>query len=465
MKRLLSADENQSPSRKRLSLSLRRPEVQLRKPPQRFGPPTSEEDVRSAAKGVIPLNTKCSNAWALGNLRSWMETQNSNSDEKVPEDLLSCPEAEVVCKWLCRFVHETRKENGERYPPATIRCLLSAFQREMQDNKLSYRLFDRSDLRFQDLRKTLDTVCVSLRKDGIGALQQHAAVISPADEDLMWESGTLGMDNPWALTRATFVTVGLHFCLRGGQEHRDLKVDQFRRVPSDGSYSKESFYEYVEHGSKNHQGKFAEIDSNKVSRAFAQPGSGRCPVKILDLYLSKLPHNYYFYMQPLQAVPSDPHRPWYKTTPIGVNPLKNMLPKVSELAGLRSRYTNHSLRATAATRMFAAGVPEKVIAEFTGHKSPKALHQYERTSIDQVQAAGLAIARNDPKDRKPLVTSVNTKEDKENRKPEVDTEDRKPDLGTLEQSLVDGKPDLGAIQQSLPTFSGNLTNCTINIKL
>ena len=189
MKRLLSADENQSPSRKRLSLSLRRPEVQLRKPPQRFGPLTSEEDVQSAAKGVIPLNTKCSNAWALGNLRSWMETRNSNSDEKVPEDLLSCSEAEVVCKWLCCFVHETQKDNGERYPPATIRCLLSAFQREMQDNKLSYRLFDRSDLQFQDLRKTLDTVSVSLRKDGIGALQQHAAVISPADEDLMWESG------------------------------------------------------------------------------------------------------------------------------------------------------------------------------------------------------------------------------------------------------------------------------------
>ena len=62
----------------------------------------------------------------------------------------------------------------------------------MQDNKLSYRLFDRSDLQFLDLQKTRDTVCVSLRKDGIGALQQHAAVISSADEDLMWESGTHG---------------------------------------------------------------------------------------------------------------------------------------------------------------------------------------------------------------------------------------------------------------------------------
>ena len=159
MKRLLSADDNQSPSRKRLSLSCRDLKYSYGSCHNDFVPPTSEEDMQSATKGAIPLNMKCSNAWAVGNLHSWMKNRNSNSDEKVPVDLLSCPEAEVVCKWLCRSVHETRKENGERYPPATIRCLLSAFQREMQDNKLSYRLFDRSGLRFQDLRKTLDTVC------------------------------------------------------------------------------------------------------------------------------------------------------------------------------------------------------------------------------------------------------------------------------------------------------------------
>lgn len=35
----------------------------------------------------------------------------------------------------------------------------------------------------------------------------------------------------------------------------------------------------------------------------------------------------------------------------------------------RSRYTNHSLRATAATRLYAAGVDEQLIAEKTGHRS------------------------------------------------------------------------------------------------
>ena len=66
--------KNGSPPRIRLSLSLKRPATHLQKPPQRFGPLTSEEDFRCAAKGVIPLNTKSSNEWALRNLRNWMES-------------------------------------------------------------------------------------------------------------------------------------------------------------------------------------------------------------------------------------------------------------------------------------------------------------------------------------------------------------------------------------------------------
>lgn len=77
---------------------------------------------------------------------------------------------------------------------------------------------------------------------------------------------------------------------------------------------------------------------------------------------------------------------------MGVNSLKMMMPRVSELAGLHNCYTNHSLRATAATRLFASGIPEKVIAEFTGHKSSKTLQVYEQTTGEQVKKAELAIS-------------------------------------------------------------------------
>lgn len=67
----------------------------------------------------------------------------------------------------------------------------------------------------------------------------------------------------------------------------------------------------------------------------------RCPFRILDTYFSKLPSGKIaFYMQPMMSKPT---RPWFKKTPVGVNTLMS---KISELAGLPVKYTNHSVRAT-----------------------------------------------------------------------------------------------------------------------
>ena len=230
------------PSRK-LCLSLRKKPRQdkVKEPANRFSF-VSDEEASTASKGVVPVNTESTNKWALKNLEEWMEIR-SVSNEPVPCDLLSCSDASLVCKWLCRFVQETRKIDGSRYPSSSIRSLLAAFQRIMHANKLPYRLFDLSDTRFLNLRNTLDTVSVSLRKEVIGANKTHAAVISSEDQKLMWESGVLGTDSPWTLVRAVFVITGLHFSLRGGQEHRDLSVDQFKRFPDDSCYDANTYYE------------------------------------------------------------------------------------------------------------------------------------------------------------------------------------------------------------------------------
>ena len=41
--------------------------------------------------------------------------------------------------------------------------------------------------------------------------------------------------------------------------------------------------------------------------------------------------------------------------------------------------------------MFKADIPEKIIAEKSGHKSLKALRMYEHTSSLQEQATGVAV--------------------------------------------------------------------------
>jgi hypothetical protein len=386
----------------------------------------SAEELKKAAEGVIPVNTQSSNEWALRNFRAWVEHRNTAAPEDpVPPNLLSCSDATILCKWVCSYVQETKKENGQPYPASTLRSLLAALQRTMHSNRVPFNIFDKADMRFRDLHMSLDTVCVALRKEGIGAQVKHAVVISLEHEELMWKEGALGVDSPASLLRATFYTVGLHFCLRGGQEHRDLKRTQFTRVPTDG-YSGSTYYQYVENGSKNYQGRFNETGQpNKVGRAHAQPNSGtRCPVRILDLYLEKLPPgSTAFYMQPLQKLPTESSQPWFKNMPVGVNPLKNMMAKVSELAGVSVKYTNHSLRATSASRMFQSGVPEKIVAEVTGHKSMKALRQYERTTDQQFQAVGNSISCMEAFESEQVLPQSELKEEK--------VQDSKPDKAAL----------------------------------
>lgn len=59
-------------------------------------------------------------------------------------------------------------------------------------------------------------------------------------------------------------------------------------------------------------------------------------------------------------------------------------------AGFDGFYTNQFLRATAATRLYAAGVDEQLIAEKTGHR-PSAIRAYKRTSEEQQQSVSNLI--------------------------------------------------------------------------
>ena len=68
-------------------------------------------------------------------------------------------------------------------------------------------------------------------------------------------------------------------------------------------------------------------------------------------------------MRPLPSIPSDASKPWYTKQLVGINTIKGMIPNIFEKAGLQNKYSNHSLCATSITRMFNAGITEKVIAE------------------------------------------------------------------------------------------------------
>ena len=88
--------------------------------------PTKREEVEEAALGAILRNTKHSTDWAVKTFLSWVTERNIRCPDDLIEDILSCcSDAEHASYVLCLFVLEVRKQNGEHYPPSTLRSILS----------------------------------------------------------------------------------------------------------------------------------------------------------------------------------------------------------------------------------------------------------------------------------------------------------------------------------------------------
>ena len=294
---------------------------------------------------------------------------------------------ELLNKWLSVFITETRNKNGDPYPPKTVYNLLCAILREMRTQNPEYPNFlNKQDPAYSRLLNTQDNLYKSLRAAGIGAESCATEGISKEEEHLLWSSGTLNTKTPKGLLRAVFYSCGKCFCLRGGQEHRNLSISQLQRLHDPDRYT------YRENASKNKQGGVRQLKmEHKTVTIVANPSvQDRCPVFIIDLYLSKLPseakEKNLFYCRPVSNLPQKPDDPWFLAIAVGKNVLGKMVREICDEAGVNGKKTNHSLRVSCATSLYTAGVPEKVIQSRTGHSSLESLKKYERITSDQEEA-------------------------------------------------------------------------------
>ena len=126
--------------------------------------------------------------------------------------------------------------------------------------------------------------------------------------------------------------------------------------------------------------KGCKIKPKEVVQYANTTNQARCPVSLFKLYNSLCPQDdrhQVFYLQPLKILTNDR---WYSSKPLGHNSLSNMVKKMCAAAGIEGHRTNHSLRTTAATRLFRAGIDEQLIMERTGHRSVDGVRNYKRTS-------------------------------------------------------------------------------------
>ena len=201
----------------------------------------------------------------------------------------------------------------------------------------------------------------------------HKAAISAADMQKMYSSGVLSDDNPKSLQRKVFIELMLHFGRRGREGLRTMRRDSVV-IKTDGSGTKYATMAYNEL-TKNHQS-VTKDKSYEEQQPMMVAQANRCPIKSLELYMSKLNEQCEaFWQRPNVKCEGGK---WYANRAVGINTLADMMKNISLAAELSRVYTNHSLRATSCTVLAGKGYKSRDICSVTGHRNETSIAPYVR---------------------------------------------------------------------------------------
>jgi integrase len=344
---------------------------------RRFSDPLTLDDVVALNESTIPESTTKRDNWAANTFRVWI-------NERFPEkssDVALLTDEELV-HILPLFFHEVRRHDGERYPASSLVSLAAGLQRKVSKNRPVEFL---KGNQFKAVVNSIDAAMKIATKEGTGLNRKSAEVITMREENQLWET-ELGEDTPEKLLRTLFYLNGLHFALRGRDEHANLTMDQIRIETRD----RVECLVYTEKNSKTYAGglKQRRIAPKEVVHFSKEENPARCHIRLLKKFTSVRPEGATrFYLLPLKK----PGAVWFASRPYGKNSLGKLMKLLCESAGIEGAKRNHSLRATCATRLYQAGVDEQLIMERTGHRSVDGVRQYKRTSNMQLQNCSAVI--------------------------------------------------------------------------
>ena len=303
---------------------------------------------------------------------------------------------------LCHFIPEVTKQKGNgQYPGRTLYQMICAIQKHLHVNKLPWKLLEGEGSEFEDVRIVLDNVMKERTAANVGVSKKQANVITIEMENKLWNLGVLGEDTPEKLRNTVLFLIGMNATLRAVEEHYYLRREmpdkssqlQFERDP-DGVKCLVYREDAV---SKTHDGGITDRKSDrKEVWIYPNDNVSRCTVRLVDKYLSLCPLYYKkdnFYLQALQKpLPTQ----WYAGQVIGTNTISKVVSEIMEKGDILGFFTNHSLRRSAGTRLFRAGVDRKLVKEVTGHKSD-AVDNYQITGHDQRKVISKIVQGKDEK--------------------------------------------------------------------
>ena len=319
--------------------------------------------------------THSTNTWVRRS-ESWYSQQPRQQAklEEIPVQELD----RVLQEFYCHI----RKQNGDEYEPDSLRTMLAALDRHLSGCGCSYSII--KDREFKESRLVLNGKAIQLRENGKGKKSKKADPLTAEEEEILWNTGVLGGNNPKSLNHTVFYIISQHFGTRGRQEHHQIRVEHLRFV-CNAQTGVTEFIEWEEGLTKTQQGGLVKQQRRLKQKVFAT-GDSRCPVQFIQKLISKRPAPLKtsgpLYLQPLKH-PCE-HQ-WYSVQPVGINQVDKYMKDMAAMAKLdttNKNFTNHSIRKTTVCKLQKAGISNDKIAAITGHMNEQSLRDYASADLD-----------------------------------------------------------------------------------
>ena len=320
----------------------------------------------------IPHASVAKQDWAYRLFLDWETYRNSRPDPcQHIENILTIDSDVGLSRTLAKFIMEVkpRRAGQSDYAGKTLYEIIASLQSFLRRNGKTVTLLNiQNPGNFKVLHDALDFRMKELARAGVGASTKRAPVISLELEEKLWKSNICNMDTPVGLYNSIFYLVGLNFALRGGRELYNLRIENF---VVESSVSGERSLVFHEDVSKSNQGGLMhrKINAKHVEVKENTEKPTRCVVRAFSEYVNRCPkvnRPSAFFLQPIYSPETEI---WFSTQRVGIHKLNSTLSKITEKAGCSQRFTNHSLRRTAATRTYQAGFDDKAVSSVTGHRS------------------------------------------------------------------------------------------------
>ena len=344
-------------------------------------------EVREFIEGQRPDNTKKKTFY---DINVWKRFLTSAGEERNIEDI----PAKDLNVLMSRFFMEIKKKDGDQYEPATLTSFHRSLQRYLNDHGSTLNIL--KDQHFSLSREALASRRRQLlRHFGKGNRPNAARPLTDAEEDLMFERGEFGQQDPEVLQRTVWWLLSLHFGFRARDESRKLKWGDVK-LQINGETGNEELVWIAERGSKCRSG---EGPGRPFCPTAQASNNTRCPVFFYKAFRShrptemNKPESPFYLAIKYKRKADDPV--WYANAPLGKNSLGKFLKIAAKRTGLQGNVTNHAVRKTSIGRLLDADFPSNYVAQLSGHKNLKSLDSYKSASLDHQRKMSLVLSRSE----------------------------------------------------------------------